>query len=205
MRGKLITLEGIDGSGKSMVAKKLQENPEIIAFDPIFTREPTRGTLTGTAVEKAIKLDIDQLAELFLFTADHAEHLAKIIKPALEGGKSVISDRYSDSCYAYQGVTLKNHLKNPLEWIQNLHRDWTIVPDLTFLFDIRPEISVERCWKRGNQSKFEKLEFLRKVRELFLRLAYEDSERFIIIDASCFPENVEKEVTEKVLEFLRRK
>jgi len=205
MRGKLITLEGIDGSGKSMVAKKLQKNPEIIAFDPIFTREPTRGTLTGTAVEKAIELDIDQLAELFLFTADHAEHLAKIIKPALGGGKSVLSDRYSDSCYAYQGVTLKNHLKNPLEWIQNLHRDWTIVPDLTFLFDIRPEISVERCWRRGNQSKFEKLEFLRKVRELFLKLAYEDPERFIIIDASCFPENVEKEVTEKVLEFLRRK
>ena len=54
MRGKLITLEGIDGSGKSMVAKKLQENPEISAFDPVFTREPTRGTLTGTAVEEAI-------------------------------------------------------------------------------------------------------------------------------------------------------
>ena len=205
MRGKLITLEGIDGSGKSRIAKKLQENPEISAFDPVFTREPTRGTLTGTAVEKAIKLDTDQLAELFLFTADHAEHLAKIDKPALGGGKSVISDRYSDSCYAYQGVTLQNHLKNPLEWIKNLHRDWTIVPDLTFLFDISPEISVERCLMRGNQSKFEKLEFLRKVRELFFSLACEDPERFIIIDASCFPESVETEVTEKVLEFLRRK
>jgi dTMP kinase len=205
MRGKLITLEGIDGSGKSMIAKKLQENPEISAFDPVFTREPTRDTLTGIAVEKAIQLDTDQLAELFLFTADHAEHLAKTVKPALGDGKSVISDRYSDSCYAYQGITLQNNLKNPLEWIKNLHRDWTIVPDLTFLFDIRPEISVERCWMRGNQSKFEKLEFLRKVRELFLSLAYEDPERFIIIDASRFPESVEKEVTEKVLEFLRRK
>jgi dTMP kinase len=205
MRGKLITLEGIDGSGKSMIAKKLQENPEISAFDPVFTREPTRDTLTGIAVEKAIQLDTDQLAELFLFTADHAEHLAKTVKPALGDGKSVISDRYSDSCYAYQGITLQNNLKNPLEWIKNLHRDWTIVPDLTFLFDIRPEISVERCWMRGNQSKFEKLEFLRKVRELFLSLAYEDPERFIIIDASRFPESIEKEVTEKVLEFLRRK
>ena len=107
MRGKLITLEGIDGSGKSTVAKKLQENPEIKAFEPVFTREPTRGTLTGTAVEKAIQSDTDQLAELFLFTADHAEHLAKLVKPALESGKSVISDRYSDSRYAYQGITLK--------------------------------------------------------------------------------------------------
>lgn len=204
MRGKLITLEGIDGSGKSTVAEKLQKNPEIKAFNPVFTREPTRGTLTGDAVEKAIQSDTDQLAELFLFTADHAEHLSKIIKPALKSGKLVISDRYSDSRYAYQGVTLKTRLENPLEWVKDLHRGWTIVPDLTFLFDIRPEVSVERCGKRGEQSKFEKLEFLRKVREIFLMLAAENPERFIVIDASRSSEYVEKEVTEKILEFLNR-
>jgi dTMP kinase len=204
MRGKLITLEGIDGSGKSTVAEKLQKNPEIKAFKPVFTREPTRGTLTGNAVEKAIQSDTDQLAELFLFTADHAEHLAKLVKPALENGKIVISDRYSDSRYAYQGITLKTRLENPLEWVKELHRGWTIVPDLTFLFDIRPEISIERCGKRGEQSKFEKLEFLRGVRELFLRLAAEDPERFIVIDASRSSEYVEKEVMEKIMEFLSR-
>lgn len=204
MRGKLITLEGIDGSGKSTVAEKLQKNPEIKAFKPVFTREPTRGTLTGNAVEKAIQSDTDQLAELFLFTADHAEHLAKLIKPALEKGKIVISDRYSDSRYAYQGITLKTHLENPLEWVKDLHRGWTIVPDLTFLFDIRPEISIERCGKRGEQSKFEKLEFLRGVREIFLKLAADDPERFIVIDASRSPEYIEKEVVKKILEFLSR-
>jgi len=203
MRGKLITLEGIDGSGKSTVAKKLQENPEIKKFKPVFTREPTRGTLTGVAVEKAIQSDTDQLAELFLFTADHAEHLAKLVKPALASGKSVISDRYSDSRYAYQGVTLKNRLENPLEWVKNLHRGWTIIPDLTFLFDIKPEISVERCGRRGDQSKFEKIEFLQSVRELFLKLAEENAERFVIIDASQSPESLEKEVTEIILELLR--
>ncbi|RXA18027.1 dTMP kinase [Methanosarcina sp. MSH10X1] len=204
MRGKLITLEGIDGSGKSTVAERLQENPEIKAFGPVFTREPTRGTLTGNAVERAIQSDTDQLAELFLFTADHAEHLAKIVKPALENGKTVISDRYSDSRYAYQGITLKTRLEDPLEWIKNLHRGWTIIPDLTFLFDIRPEVSIERCGKRGEQSKFEKLEFLRGVREIFLRLAAEDPERFIIMDASRSPEHIEKEVARKILEFLSR-
>lgn len=204
MRGKLITLEGIDGSGKSTVAEKLKKNPEIKAFNPVFTREPTRGTLTGNAVEKAIQSDTDQLAELFLFTADHAEHLAKLIKPALENGKIVISDRYSDSRYAYQGITLKTHLENPLEWVKDLHRSWTIVPDLTFLFDIRPEISIERCGKRGEQSKFEKLEFLRGVREIFLKLAADDPERFIVIDASHSPEYVEKEVVKKIQEFLSR-
>lgn len=204
MRGKLITLEGIDGSGKSTVAKKLQENPEITAFKPVFTREPTRGTLTGTAVEKAIKSDTDQLAELFLFTADHAEHLAKLVKPALESGKTVISDRYSDSRYAYQSITLKKYLENPIEWIKNLHKGWTVVPDLTFLFDVSPEISIKRCGKRGDQSKFEKIEFLRGVREIFLRLADEEPDRFTVIDASQSPQKIEKEVVEKILELLRK-
>jgi len=204
MRGKLITLEGIDGSGKSTVAKKLQENHEIRVFEPIFTREPTRGTFTGNAVEKAIQSDTDQLAELFLFTADHAEHLAKLVKPALENGKTVISDRYSDSRYAYQGITLKNRIENPLEWVRDLHRGWTVVPDLTILFDIEPEIAVKRCGKRGEQTKFEKIEFLRGVREIFLRLAAEEPGRFIVVDASCSPENVEKTVVQKILEFVQR-
>lgn len=203
MRGKLITLEGIDGSGKSTIAKKLQENPDICGFDLIFTREPTRGTLTGNAVENAIQSETDQLAELFLFTADHAEHLAKLIKPALENGKTVISDRYSDSRYAYQGVTLKSRFETPLEWVKRLHSGWTVVPDLTFLFDIEPGIAVERCGKRGEQTKFEKIEFLQKVRENFLSLAAEEPERFVIIDASCSMENVEKKVVKKVIEVLR--
>jgi dTMP kinase len=203
MRGKLITLEGIDGSGKSTVAKKLQENHEIHVFEPVFTREPTRNTLTGNAVEKAIQSDTDQLAELFLFTADHAEHLSKLVKPALEKGKTVISDRYSDSRYAYQGITLKNRIENPLEWVRGLHRGWTIVPDLTILFDIDPEIAVERCGKRGEQTKFEQIEFLRGVREIFLRLAAEEPERFIVVDASCSSENVEKTVVQKILEFVQ--
>ncbi|MDQ1276014.1 MAG: dTMP kinase [Euryarchaeota archaeon] len=204
MRGKLITLEGIDGSGKSTVAKKLQENPDIRGFNPIFTREPTRGTLTGTAVENAIQSETDQLAELFLFTADHAEHLAKLVKPALENGKTVISDRYSDSRYAYQGITLKSRFENPLDWVKRLHSGWTIIPDLTFLFDIEPETAVERCGKRGEQTKFEKIEFLQKVRENFLSLAAEEPQRFVIINASCTREDVEKKVVQKVLEFIQK-
>lgn len=204
MRGKLITLEGIDGSGKSTIAKKLKENPDIRGFDPIFTREPTRGTLTGTAVENAIQSETDQLAELFLFTADHAEHLAKLVKPALENGKTVISDRYSDSRYAYQGVTLKSRFENPLDWVKRLHSGWTIIPDLTFLFDIEPETAVDRCGKRGEQTKFEKIEFLQKVRENFLSLAAEEPQRFVIINASCSREDIETKVVQKVLEFIQK-
>jgi dTMP kinase len=155
-------------------------------------------------VEKAIQSDTDQLAELFLFTADHAEHLAKLVKPALESGKSVISDRYSDSRYAYQGITLKKYMENPLGFVRSIHKGWTIVPDLTLLFDIRPEDSIERCGKRGDQSKFEKIEFLRSVRDVFLKLVEEDPDRFTVIDASRSPKKVEIEVTEEILNFLRR-
>lgn len=199
MQGKLITLEGIDGSGKSTIAKRLSENTEILAHSPIFTREPTRDTLTGRAVEGAIQSDTDQLAELFLFTADHAEHIAKLVRPALESGKSVISDRYSDSRYAYQGMTLKNRIEDPLSWVRTIHRGWTIVPDLTLLFDIEPEIAVERCGNRGNKTKFEKIEFLNGVREIFHKLAAEEPERFVIIDANRPVEEIEKEVVKKVL------
>lgn len=199
MQGKLITLEGIDGSGKSTVAKRLSENPKILAHAPVFTREPTRNTLTGRAVEEAIGSDTDQLAELFLFTADHAEHIAKLVRPSLESGRPVISDRYSDSRYAYQGMTLKGRLEEPLAWVKGIHRGWTIVPDLTILFEISPETAVKRCGNRGDKTKFEKIEFLRGVREIFHTLAAEEAERFVLIEADRPAEEIEAEVVEKIL------
>jgi dTMP kinase len=203
MKGKLITLEGIDGAGKSTVAKKLLENPEVLKYNPIFTREPTLGTFTGAAVEQAICSDTDQLTELFLFTADHAEHLAKLVRPSLENGRTVISDRYSDSRYAYQSVTLRSRIKKPLEWVRSLHEGWTIAPDLTFLFVIEPEVAVERCGKRGEQTKFEKIDFLKGVQEAFFTLAAESPNRFVIVDANRPLKKVETEVTEKLLEYLQ--
>ena len=202
MKGKLITLEGIDGAGKSTVVKKLREDPGLMKFNPVFTREPTLGTFTGAAVEQAISSETDQLTELFLFTADHAEHLAKLVRPSLEMGKIVISDRYSDSRYAYQSVTLRSRIEKPLKWIRSLHEGWTIVPDLTFLFVIEPEIAVERCGQRGEQTKFEKIDFLRGVQEIFLSLAAESPSRFVIVDANRPLKIVETEVTEKLRKYL---
>ena len=84
-----------------------------------------------------------------------------------------------------------------------MHSEWTVVPDLTFLFDIEPEIAVDRCGKRGEQTKFEKIEFLKKVRENFLSFASDEPERFVIIDASRSREDIEKKVVQKILEFIR--
>ncbi len=195
--GKLITLEGIDGTGKSSIAKLLKKRFP----DAVFTREPTKSPI-GRAVIRSIESDGDPLAELFLFVADHAEHIAKVIRPALAKGKMVISDRYSDSRYAYQGATLSDMFDDAVAWVQGLHRSWTVVPDLTILFTIDPEVAVLRCGVRGEKTKFEKLEFLKKVQDNFLRLAGEEPERFVIIDAGEELEMVGLEVEAKVREFL---
>ncbi len=196
--GKLITLEGIDGTGKSSIAKMLENKfPQAV-----FTREPT-GSWIGKAVKKSIESDTDPLAELFLFVADHAEHIAKVIRPALAEGKLIISDRYSDSRYAYQGATLSNIFDNAMGWVQGIHKCWTIVPDLTILFTIDPAIAVSRCDVRGEHTKFEKIEFLRSVQENFLKLAREDPLRFIIVDADASLEVVGSEVESAIREFMR--
>lgn len=195
--GKLITLEGIDGTGKSSIAKLLKKSfPEAV-----FTREPTQSWI-GKAVKRSIESDGDPLAELFLFVADHAEHIAKVIRPALAEGKTVISDRYSDSRYAYQGITLSDKFDDAVAWVQGLHRGWTVVPDMTILFNIDPAVAVSRCGVRGEKTKFEKLEFLKKVQDNFLRLAREEPRRFVIIDAGAELETLGLEVERQVREFL---
>jgi len=197
--GKLITLEGIDGTGKSSITKLLKKSFQ----ESVFTREPTQSWI-GKAVKRSIGSDGDPLAELFLFVADHAEHIAKVIRPALSEGKIVFSDRYSDSRYAYQGVTLSDDFDDAVAWVQGIHRGWTVVPDMTILFTIEPAVAVSRCGVRGEKTKFEKLEFLKKVQDNFLRLAREEPRRFVIIDAGAELEKVGREVEMRIKDFLKR-
>ncbi len=198
-KGTLITLEGIDGTGKSSIAKMLRRRFQ----DAVFTAEPTKSWI-GRAVKKSIESEADPLAELFLFVADHAEHIAKVIRPALEEGKLVISDRYSDSRYAYQGATLSGIFEDAMEWVRSIHKGWTIVPDLTVLFTIDPGIAVSRCGIRGNHTKFEKIEFLKKVQGNFLKLAKREPRRFVVIDAGKELEVVEREVELVIEKFLNK-
>jgi len=110
MNGKLISIEGIDGSGKSTILKRIKRRwgEEGFSEDVIFTAEPTDFAI-GKKARELSDTDIDPFSLAFLFLADHAEHLSKLIKPALAEGKDVITDRYIDSRYAYQGVTLKKY------------------------------------------------------------------------------------------------
>lgn len=181
----------------------------------VFTREPSRETLTGKAVYAAIASDIDPLAELFLFVADHAAHLSDVVRPEMQAGKIVISDRYADSRCAYQGVTLASVIPNPdkdktgisdeenaLTFVRRIHEPWTVTPDLTFLFDIDPAVSVARCGSRGEKTKFEKTAFLAAVRRNFGLIRQNEPERFCVIDASQPPEVILKIVTEKIGELV---
>jgi dTMP kinase len=178
----LITLEGIDGSGKTTVWEALQDS-----HDGVFTREPT-DSWYGEAVARSISdPEADPLAELFLYTADHAAHLSNTVRPALDAGDIVISDRYSDSRYAYQGAALEGRVKRPVEYIRGVHQPWTIPPDATIYLDIDPETGAARS---GATDKFEQAEYLATVRANYEQLIEYEPERFVRIDATQPPEDV---------------
>jgi dTMP kinase len=179
----LITLEGIDGSGKTTVAEALQDTlPEAV-----FTREPT-DSWYGEAVQRSIRDDgADPVAELFLYTADHADHLSRVVRPALEAGKVVVSDRYSDSRYAYQGATLDGVVRRPMEYVRGVHEPFTRAPDATLYFDVPPETGAERA---GATNKFETAGYLAEVQANYERLIEAEPDRFVRIDATRPPEAV---------------
>ena len=147
----LITIEGIDGSGKSSLVASLAASLADLA--PVMTREPGE-TWIGNSVRRAIAEEIDPVAEALLFVADHAVHLATVVRPALEKNQLVISDRYTDSRYAYQQVTLEGLVPDPLAWLRQVHTGWTIVPDLTFLLVLPIETALFRCSGRGREGTF---------------------------------------------------
>ena len=180
----LITLEGIDGSGKTTVREALAD---ALPEETVFTREPT-DSWYGEAVARSIEDDdADPLAELFLYTADHADHLSRVVRPALEAGKVVVSDRYSDSRYAYQGATLEGVVRRPVEYVRGVHEPFTRAPDATLYLDVPAETGAERA---GATNKFEAADYLRRVRENYERLIEAEPERFVRIDATRPPEEV---------------
>lgn len=184
----LITLEGLDGSGKTTVWEALHDShPEAT-----FTCEPTESWY-GDAVNRAIgDDDTDPLATLFLFTADHANHLSETVRPALENDELVISDRYSDSRYAYQAAALSgSELKRPLEYIRGIHSAFTRGPDATIYIDVDPDTAVARS---GATNQFEQAAFLAEVESNYERLIEAEPDRFIRVDGTQSPEVVIKSV-----------
>ena len=197
----LVTLEGLDGSGKTTVWERLRADEAVGSAEDLattFTREPT-DSWYGEAVQRSIDDDgADSLAELFLYTADHAAHLSETVRPALDAGDLVVSDRYSDSRYAYQGATLAGleWFEDPLAYVQSVHEPWTREPDLTVYLDVDPETAARRS---GATNKFETAEYLAAVRENYERLIEQTPARFVRVDATEDPQRVYERVREAVL------
>jgi dTMP kinase len=193
--GLLITLEGIDGSGKSTLHESLKEL--LADLDPVFTREPG-ATWVGEQVRRAIKEQIDPVTEATLFVADHAAHLAKVVRPALAEGRLVITDRYSDSRYAYQSVTLQGIVPDPEGWLRAMHNGWTIIPDRTFLCVLPIDEALTRLKPDPQREHFEKREILEKVQNNYLAYAKAEPGRFVIVDAMLPPDTVAKFVADAI-------
>ena len=185
MKAKFITLEGIEGSGKTSSLKSITDLLDKKNISYIVTREPG-GSSIGKEL-RAILLDpgteISPEVELMLMLSDRKDHVEKIILPNLEKGYWVISDRFMDSSIAYQGGgrQLDKKLIISLTDYLNLPQ-----PDLTLLFDLPVEISLSRVKARGELDRFEKeeLEFHKRIRNTYLDLAKNNSNRIKIIDSS---------------------
>lgn len=191
----LVTIEGLDGSGKTTVCERL----EAVYPDATLTQEPTRSWY-GEAVRRSMQTDdADPVAELFLYTADHAAHLSRVVEPALAADKLVISDRYVDSRCAYQGATLADTLADPIAYIKELHAPITRQPDLTLYLDLAPETAVERT---DQADKFERLEYLQAVQDNYERLIAAEPTRFVRLDATTSPADLCEQATAAIEERL---
>jgi len=183
-RGKFITLEGIDGAGKSSHLEFVCAQVRARGFDAQLTREPG-GTPPGEEIRRLVlHQSMGARTEALLMFAARAEHVADVIEPALAAGRWVVCDRFSDATYAYQcgGRGLARDFVVALERI--VHPG--LQPDATFLFDLDPAIAYERQRAQSRSpDKFEseKAEFFRRVREAYLERAREHSRRFHVIDA----------------------
>jgi len=196
-----ITLEGIDGSGKSVLAKGLHSQLEQRGGRVVCTREPTDSWL-GEAVKRCYSEEIDILSETMLFVADRAQH-AREIRNWMGRGKIVISDRYHDSTVAYQTVRLASRVPDgedgAFRRLVSLGELVGLVPDLTILLDISPKTALKRIGTRGEESsRFERLDYLEGVRKNYLRLASENP-RIAVIDASLPPDDVLKQARDLIL------
>jgi dTMP kinase len=201
-RGKFITFEGLDGTGKSTQMRKLAAALRASGHKVVETREPG-GTATGEKIRKVL-LDsrtsgLDPLAEMALMFASRAQHIAEVIAPALEHGSIVLCDRFTDSTEAYQGSGRKLGSDGVLE----LHRVLcgNLQPDLTLLLDSNPAMSVDRARRRNkrggkpgvrghDENRFEQetRAFFTRVHEGYLAIAAREPGRVVVIDARGTPD-----------------
>ena len=200
-----ISIEGIEGCGKSTLVNGLSEHLQNKEIGYVITKEPG-STSIGKILRKILldkKQQISPLTELLLMFSDRLDHLDKVIKPSLKEGKIVITDRYIDSTYAYQGAgrgISKDIIDNLVTQTEIL------LPDKTILLDLDPVIGLKRASSRNELDRFESenLEFHKRLRKSFLKAAETNPERFLIINAEDEPEKILQSVINKLSTYDQR-
>jgi dTMP kinase len=197
-RGKFITLEGMDGAGKSTHIPTIIAALRARGIEVVSTREPG-GTRLGEQLRALLLHDaMHAETETLLMFAARREHIATVIEPALKRGAYVVSDRFTDATYAYQcgakGVP-SNKIKQLEKWVQG-----KLQPDLTLLFDVPVEISMTRLTTAREPDKFERedAKFFEKLRQAYLTRAKENPARFRVINANQALESI-KVLVEEVI------
>jgi dTMP kinase len=197
-----VTFEGLDGSGKSTQASMLHEHLVSLGRDAVLTREPG-GTPLGEELRELVLrpgLEMTPWSEAALFTAARAELVDRVIRPALERGADIVSDRYIDSSLAYQGIARGLGMDRILEL--NLQATRGLLPDRTFLVLVEPEVAAQRQSGAADRIEGEGLEFLRTVDAGYRELAALFLRRMIRIDASGTPDEVAETILEQVRDLL---
>lgn len=194
MTVKFITLEGMDGAGKSTHIPSIIEMLKARGHEVVSTREPGGTPLGERLRELLLHESMHAETETLLMFAARREHIANVIKPALERGAFVLSDRFTDASFAYQsgakGVPA-NKVEILEQWVQE-----DLQPDMTLLFDVPVEVSIARLAGARSPDKFEResAEFFTKIRNAYLQRASQNPQRFRVIDASKPLEEVAKAV-----------
>lgn len=210
MKGLFITLEGLDGAGKTTQLHKAAQLLRQKGYDVVESREPG-GTELAEKV-RALVLDatlpLNNTTQTLLYLAARSEHVDKLLRPALESGKIVLCDRFSDSTLAYQGLAAGKSLEElkPLRQL-NAFATEGLAPDITIVLDGDPQILVKRRDARGVTDRYEEqgLELQYKLRDAFSKLAEAEPERMRIINAEGSEEQVNNAIMAVIEEFLERK
>lgn len=198
MSGLFIAVEGGDGAGKSTQVQLLADNLRTLGQDVVITREPGGSPIAEKirhVVLDVANLGLNERAEALLFAASRAEHVASTIQPALDAGKTVISDRFMDSSIAYQGIARGlglEHIRNLNLWATN-----NLVPDLTIILDVEAEHGLNRV-ADPNRLEEESTEFHAVVRDAFLQLATLSPERYLVVSANKPADEIAKLIFERV-------
>jgi dTMP kinase len=195
---RFITFEGIDGSGKSTQARRFADQLRGRGADVVLTREPGGSPGAEEIRQLVLTGDPDRWSaetEILLFTASRRDHLEKTIEPALEAGKTVISDRFADSTRVYQGAT-RGDLRSKVDRLHELMIGRE--PDLTFIIDMDPATALERgLARKSGEDRFEDfgLAFQETLRHGFLSLAHANPTRCILIDGNRTVDQIASEIT----------